>query len=421
MTRDTRPRTAPRTRRQPLAYPFAPGAGLVPSPAYARLREQPLARVRLPYGDEAWLATRYADVRAVLSDARFSLAAAVGKDQPRTEAKAWDQVGLMSLDPPGHTRLRRLMSQAFGARRIGRLTARAHEIAGELLDRVVAAGPPADLVGQFAVPLPVTLTCELFGVPREHTDFRDWVRACLFGTTVDDLTQRPEEFHSHLAQLVALRRRDPGDDLLSSLLRAGDHDGLITEDELLALVGDLVAGGFVTVAGQIAASLHHLMIRPAEAARLRERPELIPRAAEELLRYVDVLAFTAPRYAVEDVELGGVLVRAGEPVLTSLAAANRDPAVFPDADELDLDRNGAPHLGFGHGAHHCLGAHLARLELRVALEAVLRRLPGLRLAVPEDTLRWTTGGIANGLEELPVTFDPLPTHEDGEGDRTDGP
>ncbi|MGW8702353.1 cytochrome P450 [Streptomyces eurythermus] len=415
MVHDTGPGALAQERHRPLSFPFGPVRGLGPHPIYARLHEQRLARVRLPFGQEAWLATRYADVKMVLSDARFSVAAAVGRDRPRTEAADWYQVGLMALDPPAHTRLRSLMTKEFSARRIGRLTTRARHVAEELLDRVVASGPRADLIGQFAVPLPLALNCELLGVPPGHGSFRDWVERTLFTSTVEELTAQTEDWAERINELLDLRRADPGDDLLSSLLRAHDQDGTISEEELLALVVDFVAAGFVTVTGQIAASLYHLLVRPDDLVRLTERPELVPAAVEELLRYVDLLDFTTPRYATEDIELGGVLVRAGEPVITSPAAANRDAAVFPHADDLVLDRAGAPHVAFGHGAHFCLGAHLARLELRTAIETVLHRLPGLRLAVPEEDLRWRTGGIANGLHELPVVFDARPSPAAGEG------
>ncbi|MGW0881881.1 cytochrome P450 [Streptomyces sp. NPDC002671] len=370
------------------------------------MRDRRLARVRMPYGDEAWLATRYSDAKAVMSDPRFSLAEAVGRDQPRTEAGGGGNGGLMSLDPPEHARLRGLMTREFGARRIERLGARAREVAESLLDRIVRSEPSADLVEQFAIPFPTVLNCELLGVPREYGRIWAWVEDNLFGVTSEaELAEHADEFAAQMTALVELRRQEPGDDVISSLLRACDQDGRITEGELVALVGDLVVAGFVTVSGQIAVSLYHLMTRPAELSRLRDRPELIPRAVEELLRYVRLIDFTIARYAVQDVELGGVLVRAGEPVLVALSAANRDPAVFPDADDLVLDRTGPPNLAFGHGAHYCLGAHLARLELQVALEAVLRRLPGLRPAVPEHELRWKTEGITNGLYELPVTFE----------------
>ncbi|WP_320777936.1 cytochrome P450 [Streptomyces sp. CRN 30] len=414
-------------QQEPLAYPFEPGAGLELDPRYAELRERPLARVRMPYGEEAWLATRYADVRAVLSDPRFSLAASLGRDYPRLEpVAAANHGGLMSLDPPGHTRLRSVLSREFTARRIERLRARARQVADEVLDRLVESGSPADLVEQFAVPFPTALHCELLGVPRGYGRFWDWVEANLFdlradgdaGDGGDGGEEFVGEFTARIAGLVELRRAEPagdgdddGDDLIGVLLRARDEDGRITEDELLAVVGDLLVAGFSTVAGQIAVSLHHLVIRPEQLARLGERPELIPGAARELLRYVQLIDFTTARYAVEDIQLGGVLVRAGEPVLAALAAADRDAAAFPGADDLVLDRAGPPPLAFGHGTHHCLGAHLARLDLEVALETALRRLPGLRLAVQEDELRWKTSGIVNGLHELPVVFG-------SEGDRT---
>ncbi|MEU0400892.1 cytochrome P450 [Streptomyces sp. NPDC006197] len=395
-----------RTRSEPLVYPFERGAGLAVPPVYAELRDQPLARVRMAYGEDAWLATRYADVKTVLSDPRFSRAGAVGRDQPRMEVMVRDYGGLISHDAPEHTRLRGLMAKEFSARRIERLRARAREVAEELLDGIVESGPTVDLFERFATPLPTTLNCELLGVPLEYSRFWAWAEAEASGVAPGaDPGELAAAFFSQVAALVELRRGDPGDDVLSSLVRACDEDGRITQDELRVLAADLLLAGFATIAGQIAASLYHLLIRPGELSRLRERPELIPRAAEELLRYVHLDDFILPRYATEDIMLGGVLVSAGEPVLVSPAAANRDPSVFPDADDLVLDRTGAPHLGFGHGAHFCLGAHLARLELQVALETALRRLPGLRLAVPEDELRWKTGGIVGSLVDLPVTFD----------------
>ncbi|MGW1838802.1 cytochrome P450 [Streptomyces sp. NPDC002067] len=394
------------TEHHPLAYPFEPGAGLTLHPRYAELRERPLTRVRMPYGDDAWLATRYADVKTVLSDPRFSLAATGGRDYPRVEPVAGPHGGLMSLDPPEHTRLRSVLAKEFTARRIEGLRPRARELAGETLDRIVASGPAADLVEDFAVPFPSELNCELLGLPREYAGFWKWVEDLQSGIReTGDAEAGIARFTARLAEVVARRREQPGDALLDVLLRACDADGRITESELYAVVGDLLIAGFAPVCGQIAVSLHHVLTRPRALERLRAHPEDVPAAAGELLRHVQLIEFTVPRYAVEDVTLGGVRVRAGEPVLAAPAAANRDPAAFPDPDALALDRAGAASLAFGHGPHHCLGAHLARLELEVALEAVAHRLPGLRLAVPERSLRWKTGGIVNGLRALPVTFD----------------
>ncbi|MFE2869652.1 cytochrome P450 [Embleya sp. NPDC059259] len=395
------------SRQEPPAYPFEPGDGLELHPRYAELLGRPLSRVRLADGSQAWLAVRHADVKAVLSDPRFGLAEAKGWAEERSEGAPPGNGGLMSLDPPEHTRLRSLVGGAFGARRVERLRSRAQEVAEELLDRIVESKQPSvDLMERFAIPLPTTVNCELLGVPDEYGRFWSWVEATLFGaSTAEQLRRAAAEFASRTAALVALRRDTPGDDLLGSLLQACDRDGRITEKELSALVGDLLVAGFVTVARQIAVSLYHLIGRPDMLSRLRAHPEQIPRAAEELLRYVQLIESTLPRRAGEDVRLGGVLVRAGDIVVPAPAAANRDPAVFPEADRLDLARNDGAHLGFGHGAHYCLGAHVARLELQVALETALRRLPGLRLAVPPAELRWTTEGIAAGLRELPVTFD----------------
>ncbi|MEU0738909.1 cytochrome P450 [Streptomyces sp. NPDC006134] len=395
------------TPSEPLAYPFAPGPGLALHPVYAELREQPLARVRMPYGEEAWLATRYADVKAVMSDPRFSFAEAVGRDQPRMRPWARITGGLFALDPPEHTRLRGVVAKQFSARRVELLRDRARGLAEDLLDRIVASGTTADLVEQFAVPFPTTLLCELLGVPEEdHRRFWNWADAKLSDATTDDeLREQSAEFSSYVSALFELRRKEPRDDLCSSLLQARDEDGLITEEEMLSLAGDLLVAGFLTLSHQIANFFHRLLTHPEELRRLRERPDLIPSAVEELTRYTQLNSFLLPRYATEDVELGGTVVRAGEPVLIAVAAANRDAAVFPDADELRLDRTGPAHLGFGHGAHFCVGAHLARVELQVALETVLRRLPGLRLAVPESGLRWKTEGMVYGLHALPVAFD----------------
>ncbi|MFF8611010.1 cytochrome P450 [Streptomyces sp. NPDC015346] len=394
------------TEQEPLAYPFASGAKLELHPLYAELRDQPLVRVRMPYGEDAWLATRYSDVKTVLSDPRFSVAVTVRRDYPRVGPAAGYHGGLMSLDPPEHTRVRGVVAKEFTARRVEALRLRARRLAEESLDRMVESGPPVDLVENFAVPFPVQLNCELLGLPQEYARFWEWVETIQSGIQTDsDLGDGLAQFSSRIAGLVELRREQPGDGLIDVALRACDEDGRLTEQELHALVGDLLVAGFGPIAGQITVSLYHLLTRPRELSRLRERPELIPDAAKELLRYVQLVDFTVPRYAVEDVELGGVLIRAGEPVLAAVASANRDAAAFPDPDALVLNRVGVPHLAFGHGPHHCLGAHLARLELEVALETALQRLPGLRLAVAEDELRWKPSGIISGLHELPVTFD----------------
>lgn len=389
-----------------LPYPFEPD-GLELHPVYAELREQPPARIRMPYGDGAWLATRYEDVRAVLADPRFSLAAAMGRDQPRTRPVARTGAGLFSTEPPEHTRLRSLVAREFGARRVERLRTRAVELADELLDGMIAAGRPADLVEDFAIPMPTTIICEVLGLPaKDHRMLWHWAETVLSAISPGEvLAAEGRAFTDYMAGVLELRGREPGDDLLTVLVRACREQGLISEEELLSIACDLLIAGFVSTTNQIGNFFHQLLFNPEELVRLRERPELIPKAVEELMRYVPLLTgFSLPRYATADVELGGVTVRAGEAVMIATAAANRDPAVFREPERLALDRPVNPHIGFGHGVHYCVGAHLARLELQVAIERVLARLPGLRPAVPEGELRWKEDAMVNGLQALPVAW-----------------
>lgn len=389
-----------------LPYPFAPH-GLELHPVYAELRERPPARIRMPYGDGAWLVTRYEDVRAVLADPRFSLAAAMGRDQPRMRPVARTGAGLFSTEPPEHTRLRSLVAREFGARRVERLRTRAVELADELLDGMIAAGRRADLVEDFAIPMPTTIICEVLGLPaKDHRMLWHWAETVLSAITPGEvLAAEGLAFMDYMAGVLELRGREPGDDLLTTLARACREQGLISEEELLSIACDLLIAGFVSTTNQIGNFFHQLLFNPEELVRLRERPELIPKAVEELMRYVPLLTgFSLPRYATADVGLGGVTVRAGEAVMIATAAANRDPEVFREPERLVLDRPVNPHIGFGHGVHYCVGAHLARLELQVAIERVLARLPGLRPAVPEHELRWKEDAMVNGLQALPVTW-----------------
>jgi cytochrome P450 len=393
---------------EPTAYPFSSPDRLNLDPLYAHLRvEQPLIRVRLPYGEDAWLVTRYRDVRTVLGDPRFSRAAVLDRDEPRVRPEP-STGGILSMDPPDHTRLRRLVAKAFTMRRVEALRPHVQQIADGLLDRMIEHGPPADLVEEFALPLPIIVICELLGVPYEdRADFRTWSDAALSTTSLpqETIQEYIQNLHDYMAGLVAERRVRPTEDLLGALVRARDEEDRLTEDELVRMGVGLLIAGHETTASQIPNFVYVLLTHPDECARLRAEPELVPRAVEELLRYIPLGAAAAfPRYATEDVELSGVLVRAGEPVLAVMASANRDGEVFPDPDTLDLTREENPHVGFGHGVHHCLGAPLARLELQVALGALLRRLPGLSFAVPEDELPWKSGMLVRGLTSLPVTW-----------------
>ncbi|MBM7171982.1 cytochrome P450 [Streptomyces sp. G44] len=394
-------------QREPLAYPFEQPDGLGLHPVYAELRQRPPARVRMAYGEDAWLVTRYADAKALLSDPRFSMAAAVGRDRPRVRPVVVSGGGLLSTDGPDHHRLRATVAKAFTARRVERLRERVREIAGDLSRDMLMSGPAADLGDRFAFPLAITVIGELLGISQDnHVRVRDWLDVMMSHTvTAEEFHKWNSTFAAYTADLVELRRREPGDDLFSALVRAHDEEGRISMGELMALAPVLISAGFVTTFNQIANSCYVLLVRPDRFASLRGRPEALPRAVEELLRFVPLPnGFAFPRYATEDIELGGARIRAGDPVLVDTAAANRDPGMFHDPDELVLDRAVNPHLSFGHGPHYCIGAHLARVELQVALEVLLEDMPGLRLAVPEEELRWKTGTMVNGLHELPVTW-----------------
>ncbi|MFE3260876.1 cytochrome P450 [Nocardia sp. NPDC059091] len=390
-------------------YPFGDPVRLDPHPtALKLLREEPISRVRLPYGGEAWLVTRYADVRSVLSDPRFGRAATVGReDVPRVrETPAMPNIPT-SMDPPELTRLRKLTMTAFTTRRVQELRPRTEEIVEDMLTAMAAAGSPADLVEALALPVPVTVICEMLGVPpQDQHRFRDFSDAIMSTTAVPD-EERVAALAAvaeYLTEQIAERRADPSDDLLGALVAARDNDDRLSEDELITLGLTLLVAGHETTANQIA-NFVYVLLTEGEWDRLRADPDLVPAAIEELLRYIQLGNGGAfPRIAVEDVELSGTLIRAGEAVFVDLAIANRDETVFPDPDTMDLTRHHNSHLAFGHGFHHCVGAQLARLELHVTLTALLRRFPNLRLAVPADEVEWKTGMLLRGPKALPVVW-----------------
>ncbi|MGM1061308.1 cytochrome P450, partial [Saccharothrix sp. Mg75] len=384
------------TRAEPIDYPFNRAEDLELDERYARARAgRTLVRVTMPYGEESWLATRFEDVRLVLGDPRFSRAAAVGRDEPRTSPQTVGGDVILSMDPPEQTRIRRLAAQAFTQRNVERLRPEAHRVADALVDRLVGHGAPADLVEHFASPLPVTMICSLLGVPsadRHH--FLVWSEVFASATTLtaERTAEYVGELGAYMADLLRQRKEEPADDLLSALVQARDADDRFTDHEVLSLAIVLLGAGHENITSQIPNFTYTLLRNSEQLAGLRARPELVPRAVEELMRYVPLgLGPVLARYALEDVEVGGVLVRAGEPVVASLGSANRDGDAFDRADELDLTRPPTPHVGFGHGPHHCLGAAMARMEMQVALEVLLTRLPGLRIAVPEEELEWRAG------------------------------
>nr|AJD20027.1 FAD-binding monooxygenase [uncultured bacterium] len=379
-----------------------------PAPVYEQLRAGcPVARVALPSGDPAWLVTRYADNRRLLADLRFSRAAAAAPGAPRLRRVALEQSSLTTTDPPEHSRLRRLVARAFTTRRVDSLRPRITEIAESLAGRLREAGPPGDLVAGFAQPLPITVICELLGIPAtDHDTFRKLSDVYLSATghSPEQIAQAATELKDYLADLIAFRERTPGTDLLSDLVAARDDDRLTT-DELVTLGVTLLVAGYETVANQLAGSVLALVRHPGQLTLLRAKPELLPTAVEELLRHVPVAVSGGTiRVALEDVDLGGVTVRAGEGVLPAITSANRDEEAFPEADRLDLTRTPNPHLAFGHGIHHCLGAPLARAELQIGLGVLLRRFPRLEPAIPLADLPWNTAKLIRGPRALPLAW-----------------
>ncbi|WP_132115769.1 cytochrome P450 [Actinocrispum wychmicini] len=390
-------------------YPFGPAESLVPHPRYAALRaEAGLCRVQMPWGGEAWLATRYDDVRTVLGDPRFSRALAAGReDTPRARPLIEDPHMILSMDPPDHTRLRRLVAKAFTARRVEELRPRVRAIVGALLGEMKA---PADLAAGLAWPLPMIVISEMLGVDEaDRADFRSWTEQTLALGTGEGALSREQivaargHLNRYLTGLVELRRAKPTGDLLSDLVAARDEGDRLSEDELVRLGVTLLIAGHETTANQIGNFVWVLLDNDRAGWRqLLDRPELVPTAVEELLRYVPMAASAEfARVAREDVQLGGQLVRAGEAVMAQMHAANRDRAVFPDPDTVDLAREHNPHTAFGHGVHHCLGAPLARLELQVALEGLLAEMPGLRLV---GEVRWRADRLVRGVTALPVSW-----------------
>ncbi|WP_405784504.1 cytochrome P450 [Streptomyces sp. NBC_01378] len=402
--------------QQPVLLPYADPAFMAdPFPLYRQLREDgPVRRAVLAGGLEAWLVTRYEDCLAALSDSRLSSDVRDASDPrllerlPATERESMLRTMLRS-DPPDHTRLRRLVSKAFTARRVAELRPRVQEITDGLLDAIVPAGK-AELVEDFALPLPVTVISELLGVPvADRDDFHRWTDDMILrGAEPPDparIDRAWRHMRSYLTGLLQDKRARPGDDLLSALIATRDEEHQLDEDELIAMAFLLLVAGYITTVNLIGSGIAALLAHPDQLQILRDDPELLPGAIEEFLRYDGPVNPGIARFAREDVAIAGVAIPRGATVLVASAIADRDPAQFPDPDRLDVTRQDNAHLAFGHGIHYCLGAPLARLEGQIAMETALRRLPHLSLAVPPSELRWRSGGL-RGPEKLPVTFTP---------------
>ncbi|MBV7700156.1 cytochrome P450 [Streptomyces sp. TRM70350] len=400
--------------QQPVLLPYSDPAFVAdPFPLYRQLREDgPVRRAIIAGGLDAWLVTRYEDGLAALSDPRLSSDVRDASD-PRLmeQLPEFERESMMSnmlrSDPPDHTRLRRLVSKACTARRVAELRPRIQEIADRLLDAVVPAGR-AELVADFALPLPVTVISELLGVPvDDRYDFQRWTDDMLLrGERLPDpvvVNEAWQRMRAYLTKLLESKRARPADDLLSALISARDEEQRLNEDELISMTFLLLVAGYVTTVNLIGGGIAALLAHPDQLQLLRDDPELLPGAVEEFLRYDGPVSPGIARFAREDVQIAGVTIPRGATVLIASAIADRDPARFPDPDRLDVTRQDNGHLAFGHGIHYCLGAPLARLEGQIAIGTVLRRLPDLALAVPPAELSWRPGGL-RGPVRLPVTF-----------------
>ncbi|ASR35007.1 cytochrome [Prauserella marina] len=383
--------------------------GLDPVGDLGRARDdEGVLAITTPTGQSVYLVCRHQDVREVLSDTeRFSSAASVipgAEMSDKQEAARMSAGQLISFDPPEHTRLRRMLAPEFTMRRIRELEPRITEIVEAALDDLEAAGPPADLVAHFALPVPSLVICELLGVPfADRAEFQD--RAMRLLDTSLSLETRivvQREGRAYMADLVAGAQADPGDNLLGMLVR--DHGDDLDTDELIGIAELLLLAGHETTSNMLGLGTLALLRHPGEFAALRDDPDLIDSAVEELLRWLSVVHWMPPRKTVVDVELAGHTIPAGSLVLPSLVAANRDHTVADDPDRLKLARPATRHVALGHGVHHCLGAPLARMEMRIAFLALLRRFPALALAEPYESLDFRAFSVVYGVHALPVTW-----------------
>ena len=389
----------------PLFFPAPRSCPFSAPPEYTEFRETgALHKVKIWDGSQHWLATRHEDIRAVLGSPAFS--ADVRADGfPLVHAGQVEQQGglFLRLDDPEHARMRRMLTREFSVKATRALHDELLAITDELIDAMLANGGPVDFVKHFALPLPSRAICLILGVPYEDREI--FQRHADVGTDLsishEERVAAHRETRVYYRELIERKRREPGDDMISRLLA---EDGFTAED-LPRLVGILVGAGHETTANMLGLGTLALLLNDAERERLRAHPELAAGTAEEMLRYWSIVSTDPRRVALEDVEIGGQLVRRGEGVIVSLIAGNRDQRVFGDtADQVDIGRNARQHVAFGFGTHQCLGQNLARVEMQVAWPRLFERMPDLRLAIAEDEVPFKRNSIVYGVKELPVAW-----------------
>jgi cytochrome P450 len=387
-----------------------------PDELYRTLRrEAPVVQVSTPMGLQAWVVTRYHDVRPALNDPRLSKDASRFADilerrsvAPERRVQFADSLAghMLNSDPPDHTRLRKLVNRAFTVRAIARMRPRIEEIAHGLADRMAAKAAregTVDLLDEFAYPLPMTVICELLGVPEgERDDFRGWSNTLLSAAPPEERTVAAVAMAEFLTRLVADKSAHPGEDMLSAVVKASEDGDTLSAREATSMAFLLLVAGHETTVNLIGNGALALLRHPDQLALLRADPTLVPNAVEEFLRYDGPVNLATFRYTTEPVEIGGTTIPKGEVVLVSLVSANRDPERYGDPARLDVTRDAAGHVAFGYGIHHCLGAPLARLEGEIAFRTLLDRFPGLALAGDPATLGWRQSTLIHGLVRLPV-------------------
>jgi cytochrome P450 len=374
------------------------------------LDDEPVSRIRPPYGEtEAWLVTRYEDVKTVTTDRRFSRSAVIGRDYPRMTPEPIIQPEAVNvMDPPASARLRSLVSKAFAPRHVELMRERTQRVVDDLLDAMEAHGSPADLMEHLAGPLPLITICEVLDIPEAD---RDQLRAHA-RTMMDvgpaskaDAVRAKAEMREYFGRLSAHRRAHPGSDLISTLATASDGGDILNDRELAVMSMVLMITGQDTTTYEIGNVAFALLTRPGLLESVLADPGMLPRVLQEMLRLIPFRKGVGiPRIALEDVELSGVRIRAGDYVHVSYLTANRDPHTFDNPAELDPERTGPLHMTFGWGAHHCLGAPLATTELEAALGSLLKRFPTLALAEPAGEVAWNTSSIWRYPMALPIAW-----------------
>nr|AEC13073.1 fosG [Streptomyces pulveraceus] len=390
--------------------PFSPPDG------YAKVRaEAPVSPIAFPDGNQGWLLTRHADVKAMLANPSFSSVREKAARTRRTEGRPTPLPGaFFTMDPPDHTRYRRLAASRFAVRKIKALEPKIEQYTREHLDRMEeTGGGPVDLVTAYALPIPSLIICDLLGVPYDaRDDFQRWSLSILDTELSEEEQQRTVlEGTKFMLDLIEDKKKNPSDDLISDLLDPAEEKDRISEFEIAGMCGLMLMAGHESTSNMLSLGTLAALRNPDQLALLRSDPSLIDTAVEELLRYLSIVQFNFARLATEDVEIGGQLIKAGETVVGSMAAANHDPEVYTDPHRLRLDRAEERNLAFGHGIHLCIGHQLARVEMKVTYLRLFERFPTLRLAVPFEDIEFRANSVVYGVNSLPVAWDAPADHD----------